>query len=399
MLKLASVYMSTQLNSIVHIDMDTFFVSVERLLDPKLKNRPVIVGGNPFGRGVVAGCSYEARAYGVHSAMPIRRAYQLCPQAVYLRGNYLYYSEYSRLITQILHELVPVTEKSSVDEFYIDLSHAERLKGSAYDWACEIQRTINGETQLPLSFGLAKNKLVAKVATTQKAKRTEHKHFEVERGHEREFLAPFPIRAMPGIGEVTEHTLLNYGILTIGQLAKTPTQALERTHGKTGRVLIDKANGIDHSPVTPTREQKSFSRETTFSEDTLEVDALLATLLSLASDLGADLRNAKQLASKFSLKLRYSDFTTVTRTINTSHTNSDQDIFHLARKLFLALWTRRIRVRLLGIEASHLLEDIEQHYLFAEEGEKQQIYRAFDVIRARYGTDTIGFAAAMASNG
>ena len=380
---------------IVHIDMDTFFVSVERLLDPKLKGRPVIVGGNPFGRGVVAGCSYEAREFGVHSAMPIRQAYQLCPKGIYLRGNYLYYSEYSKLITTILEEMVPQMEKSSVDEFYLDLSQTERLKGDTYRWAQEIQKTVNGETELPLSFGLAPNKLVAKVATTQRAKKTREKHFAVPQGSEREFLSPFPIRALPGVGEVTERVLLTYGILTIGQLAKTPSQALERTQGKFGRALIDKAKGIDHSMVAPTREQKSYSRESTFSEDMLDVESLLSRLLALASELGADLRAAKRIARNFTLKLRYADFTTITRSITTEHTSQDHLIYHLARKLFIACWTRRVRVRLLGIEATDLLDDLEQDLLFEDEGGNPELYKAFDLIRLKYGSEKVGFASAL----
>lgn len=387
--------MTDNKKQIVHIDMDTFFVSVERLLDPKLKGRPVIVGGNPFGRGVVAGCSYEAREFGVHSAMPIRQAYQLCPKGIYLRGNHLYYSEYSKLITTILGELVPQMEKSSVDEFYLDLSQCERLKGDTYRWAQEIQKTINGETELPLSFGLAANKLVAKVATTQRAKKVQEKHFAVPNGNERSFLSPFPIRALPGVGEVTERVLTTYGILTIGQLAKTPSQALERTQGKFGRALIEKANGIDHSIITPTREQKSYSRESTFSQDMMEIDQLFAQLLGLSSELGADLRAAKRVARKFTLKLRYADFTTITRSITTDHTNQDHLIYHLARKLFIGSWTRRVRVRLLGIEASDLLEDLAQDFLFEEEAGNPELYKAFDLIRLKYGSEKVGFASAL----
>ena len=245
------------------MDLDTFFVSVERLLDPALNKKPVIVGGTPTERGVVAGCSYEARAYGIQSAMPLRQAYRLCPTAVFMHGHYTHYGEYSKLVSEILNDLAPQIEKSSVDEFYLDLSGCQRLKGNAFAWAKEIQKTVNGETRLPLSNGLATNKLVAKVATTQVAKKDVSRAYVVSTGEESTFLAPLPIRAMPGIGEVTEQMLLTYGMHNIGQIAKTPLQLLQKLFGKTGKSLYEHANGIDYSSVIPSREQKSISRETT----------------------------------------------------------------------------------------------------------------------------------------
>jgi DNA polymerase-4 len=388
-------------SNIVHMDMDTFFVSVERVLDPSLKNRPVIVGGDPFGRGVVAGCSREARAYGVHSAMPIRRAYRLCPQAAYLHGNYVHYGEYSRVVTDLLRDLAPAVEKSSVDEFYIDLSRTERLHGSAYEWAQRMQQEIMGETELPLSLGLATNKLVAKVATTQVAKNNEAHHHRVEAGSERAFFAPYPIRALPGIGEKTEASLLPFGIRTLGELALTPVQLLERLYGKTGRALFEHSQGIDHAPVITTRDQKSYSREQTFMEDTLDLSRLFATLLALASQLADDLRQAAVLTEKITLKLRYSDFTTVTRTRTCSWTNQDQSIYKIVEKLFKELWTRRVRVRLLGIEASSLITDVEQHPLFTAttDGSDKKafdpLYTTFDHLRDKYGKRVIGFASAL----
>ena len=388
---------------VFHLDLDTFFVSVERLLDPKLRDRPVVVGGNPFGRGVVAGCSYEARAYGIHSAQPIRRAYRLCPQAVFLHGSYIHYAEYSKLVGEILRELAPVCEAASIDEFYLDLSATERLKGDTYRWAQEIQRTVHGETALPISGGLASNKLIAKVATTQVAKKvhretTNARHHFVERGREAAFLAPFEIRAMPGIGEVTEQKLLELGVRRIGQLAETPVPILSRFFGKTGRSLHERAHGIDHSPVRPGREQKSYSREQTFGEDTIEVQALFSTLLSLSSTLAADLRKAHLLTGKLTLKLRYSDFTTVTRSVTCSWTNLDLTIYRMAEKLFRALWTRRVRVRLLGLEATALLPDLEQDLLFTEPNTLDPIYPTIDQLRSKYGKSVIGFAGALTTS-
>ena len=385
-------------NSILHLDLDTFFVSVERLLDPALNKRPVIVGGNPFGRGVVAGCSYEARAYGVHSAQPIRRAYKLCPNAVYLHGSYIHYAEYSKLVREMLTELAPICQVSSVDEFFLDLSRTESLKGDTHRWAQEIRKTVCGETKLPLSCGLATNKLIAKVATTEVAKKGAARHFKVPDGEEAVFLSPLNIRALPGVGEVNETRLLELGILRIGQLAQTPLPILSRFFGrKAGNNLLERAQGIDHSIVLPTREQKSYSRERTFGEDTLEVEKLYSALLSLSSSLASDLRKAKLLTAKLTLKLRYSDFQTVTKSLTCSWTNQDQAIYRLAEKLFRALWTRRIRVRLLGIEATTLLEDFEQQFLFVEEQVDDPLYSAIDSIRSKYGKKLVGFASAIAS--
>jgi DNA polymerase IV len=385
-------------NQIVHLDLDTFFVSVERILDPKLENRPVIVGGNPFGRGVVAGCSYEARAFGIHSAMPIRRAYRLCPDAAFLNGSYMYYAEYSKLVREMLTEFAPICQAASVDEFYLDLSRTESLKGDTYRWAQAIRKEVSGETNLPLSCGLASNKLIAKVATTEVAKKGEARHFKVAGGEEAEFLSPFNIRALPGVGEVNEIKLMQIGVRRIGQLAETPVPILSRFFGrKAGSNLHERAQGIDHSVVLPTREQKSYSRSKTFGEDLMEPDKLYSELLSLSSQLASDLREAKLLTKKITLTLRYSDFSSFTKTITCSWINKDQEIYRLASKLFRELWTRRLRIRLLGLEANALLEDLEQQYLFQEEKAADPLYTAIDSIRDKYGKRSVGFAGAIAA--
>jgi DNA polymerase-4 len=377
---------------ILHIDIDVFFVSVERLLDPKLQKRPVIVGGKPHDRGVVAGCSYETRRYGVHSAMPLRQAYRLCPQATFLSGNYLHYGEYSRLTSEILSDLAPEVEKSSVDEFYLNLSNCERLKGNTFSWAEEIRKTVSGETDLPFSFGLASNKLVAKVATTQIAKKIPPKSFQVESGKESDFLSEMPVRAMPSIGEATEQALITYGMHHIGQIAKTPVQLLQRLFGKTGRRLHEYANGIDLSPVIQTREQKSISRENTFTEDTFEVDKIISTLHKLVTDLAEDLRSHAYLTRHISVKLRYSDFHTVTKSTTVTWTNSTQEIYTIAEKLLRSLWTRRIRIRLIGIEASDFIEDFSQLFLFGEEKQESKVDHIIDSLNQKYGTNSIKYA-------
>lgn len=383
-------------NRVLHLDLDTFFVSVERLLDPSLKNRPVIVGGNPHGRGVVAGCSYEARVYGVHSAQPSRLAFRLCPQAVFLHGNYLAYAQYSGIIGRMLKELAPICEPSSVDEFYLDLSHTDRLYGDTYLWAQKIRKEVCGETRLPLSCGLASNKLIAKVATSEIAKKSELRHFVVAEGEEAKFLSPFQIAALPGIGEVNEQHLRKLGVKRIGQLAQMPVPILTRFFGmKAGNNLHERALGIDYSLVRPSHVQKSYSREQTFSEDTLEVEKLYAALLSLSSSLAAELREKKLLTGKLSLKLRYSDFDTVTKTLSCSWTNQDQAIYKLAERLFRALLTRRVRVRLLGLYTETVLPNLEQQFLFDEEKD-DSLYTAIDSLRGKYGKRIVGFASAMA---
>lgn len=375
----------SQKREIVHMDLDTFFVSVERLLDPALHNRPVVVGGSPLERGVVAGCSYEARAFGVHSAMPLRSAFRLCPEAIFLRGHYQHYSEYSHLVTEILTDISPLVEKSSVDEFFIDLSGCERLKKNSYNWAQEIQKTIRGETRLPLSFGYAANKLVAKIATTQIAKRTTDRHYKVKSGDERSFLSPMPVIAMPGIGEVTSDNLHSYGMERIGQIAVTPQPLMIRLFGKSGKVMHEHSNGIDLRDVIPYEERKSISRENTFPEDTYDTEKVFARLHSLATELAEELRTTKIFARKIAVKLRYSDFHTVTTSQKLNCSNSDKVLSEVAEKLLRKLWTRRIRVRLIGIETSDFLDDLEQLYLFTEEVQNSKLDSVMDAIRSKYG--------------
>jgi len=378
---------------IAHFDLDTFFVSVERLLDPSLMNKPVVVGGNPHGRGVVAGCSYEARAYGIHSAQPIGQAFRLCPNAVFLRGNHPHYGEYSRRVYELLRDMTPVCEQASVDEFYVDLSGCERLAGNIYLWAQRIQQAIRDDTKLPISFGLGTSKLIAKIATSQVAKKGVVRHHEVPAGTERAFLAPLPIRAMPGIGAVMQKQLEALGIQRLGQLAELPAATLETRFGKTGLKLHRRANGIDSTPVITSRQQHGYSRERTFSSDTVDQQFLFAQLLALSSQLAADLRADNILAEKITLKLRYTDFQTYTRTHSCAWTNGDQAIYRVAEKLFTELYTRNRKVRLLGVEAHSLSSDIEQPQLFNEESAFDHVYSTIDSLKEKYGKNIIAFAA------
>lgn len=377
---------------LLHADMDTFFVSVERLMDPGLNDRPVIVGGSPFQRGVVAGCSREARRYGVHSAMPLRQAYQLCPQAVFLHPHFTHYAEYSERVTEIFTDAAPLVEKASIDEFYLDLSGCERaFRKSVFDWGKEMKRLVSGETGLPFTFGVARNKLVAKVATTVAKTAGD---LAVPAGMEELFLAPLAVRLLPGVGKVLEPELRAMGIRLIGDIARLPERMFVHIYGKSGRALHEHARGIDPTPVLPYRRQQSVGAEHTFDEDTLDVPAMLATLQRLAMRVGRDLRAHAFLTDTVTLKLRYADFVTQTKTLRCDYTNHDMRLYAVAEKLFRQLWTRRVRVRLLGISTTRFIDDIAQLYLFPDEEQKQErLYDAIDAIRMRFGRDAITFAA------
>lgn len=375
-----------------HVDMDTFFVSVERLMDPKLHNRPVIVGGSPFQRGVVAGCSREARLYGIHSAMPLRQAYQLCPQAVFLHPHFTHYAQYSERIAEIFIDAAPLVEKASIDEFYLDVSGCERaFRKNLFDWGKEMKRLIMGELGLPLTFGLAANKLVAKVATNVAKSIGD---LFVHPGTEAGFLAPQRIRLLPGVGKVMEPELHAMGIRLIGDIARIPERMFVHIYGKHGKSLHEHSRGIDHTPVVPYRKQKSCGAEHTFDEDTLNIPEMLATLQHLAMRVGRDLRRHAFLTDTITLKLRYADFVTQSKTLRCEYTNHDMAIYTIAEKLFRQLWTRRVRVRLLGISTTNFIEDVAQMYLFADEHKKQErLYDAIDVIQQKFGRDAITFAA------
>lgn len=382
----------SQPSLLYHIDMDTFFVSVERLMDAGLNNRPVIVGGSPFQRGVVAGCSREARVYGIHSAMPLRQAYQLCPQAVFLHPHFVHYAEYSERITEIFVDAAPLVEKASIDEFYIDVSGCERaFRKNLFDWGKDMKRTIMGELGLPLTFGLAKNKLVAKVATNVAKSIGD---LFVPPGTEQPFLAPHRIRLLPGVGKVMEPELHAMGIRLIGDIARIPERMFVHIYGKHGKSLHEHSRGIDFSPVVPYRKQKSCGAEHTFDEDTLNIQDMLATLQHLAMRVGRDLRKHTFLTDTITLKLRYADFVTQTKTLRCDYTNYDMQIYAVAEKLFRQLWTRRVRVRLLGISTTNFIEDVAQTYLFPDEHKKQErLYDAIDGIQKKFGRDAITYAA------
>jgi DNA polymerase-4 len=369
-----------QNRAIVHMDLDCFFVSVERLRDNRLFGKPVIVGGMSD-RGVVAACSYETRTYGVRSAMPMRMARKLCPDAIILRGDFEAYSKYSDGVTQLITERAPVVEKASIDEFYLDMTGMERFFGS-YQFASELRQTIQKETGLQISFGLSVNKTVSKVATNHVKPAGQ---YQVPYGEEKAFLAPMPVGKIPMIGTVTAQTLRNMGISQVGTLSQMPLRVLEKTFGKAGTMLWERANGIDFSPVVPYHEQKSLSKEMTFDKDTTDVDKLRRLLISMTEQLATDLRQKGQCTSCITVKVRYSNFDTHTRQQVLPATASDHLLFPVVLDLFEKLYDRRLLIRLIGLRFSKLLQGQEQLNLFDDSVKLAPLYQAIDRIRKKYG--------------
>lgn len=376
-----------------HLDLDAFFISVERILDPSLEGKPVIVGGDPKGRGVVAACSYEAREYGIHSAMPIRKAYQLCPDGIYLRGHYEEYVRFSRVVRKILEKYFPAVEQASIDEFYLDFSGCERIYGHPYFFASRIQVEIKHKAGLPCSIGIASNKFVAKVASDYA--KPGGITFVVP-GQEAEFLSPLPVEAMPGVGEVMKKELNTRGFYTIGQIAQTPKSYFSFIFGKYGEILHDHACGTGSTTFDINYEQKSISRETTYHTDTTDVEFIEKTLLELIEDAAHSLREENYLTRTIGIKLRYSDFVTITRTKTIREpTDNDKIIYSVARELFHKAYTRRVSIRLIGIHLSNFVLSVEQVSLFPSREEKERrILRIIDKLKSKFGEEIIKYGVA-----
>ena len=370
--------------SVVHIDLDTFFVSCERLLDSSLQGKPVLVGGTS-GRGVVAACSYEARRYGVHSAMPMRMAQMLCPEAIVIRGNSAIYSKFSDMVTDIVKEQSPLYEKSSIDEFYIDVTGMDKFFGT-YKWAQELRHKIINETGLPISFGLSTSKTVSKVATNE-AKPNNHRN--VPFGIEKPFLAPLAVKKIPMVGDQTYKTLLNMGVKYVKTLQEMPVELMDKVFGKNGIVLWKKAQGIDNSPVEPYHERKSISSSLTLEKDTIDIRQLKNILTSMAEKLTYYLRKGNKLTSCVTVTVRYSDFDTRTRQKRIPYTALDHTLIKTSIELFDQLYERRVLVRLVGVRFSHLLSGTYQMDLFEDTAEMVNLYQAMDRIRNRYGQNAI----------
>jgi DNA polymerase IV len=376
--------MNTTNRTVVHMDLDSFFVSVSRLENSALNGKPVLVGGNSD-RAVVAAASYEARAFGVHSAMPMKLARRLCPEAIIIRGDYEKYSQYSHTVTDIISESVPLYEKSSIDEFYIDLSGTDRFFGS-YQLATELRAKITRETGLPISFGMSQNKTVSKVATGEAKPNGQMK---IELGTERPFLAPLGIQKIPMIGEKTTSLLQSMGVYKVYTLQQMPPELLTNVLGENGLMIWKKANGVDASAVEPFWERKSISSEETFEQDTIDVARLKAVLVRMTEKLSFQLRNEQKLTACVTMKLRYSNFDTHTLQARVGYTCADHILIARVKELFEKLYQRRMLVRLIGVRFSHLVQGAHQINLFEDTEELINLYQAIDKMKRRFGEDKL----------
>ncbi len=379
-----SVSEANMMRSVVHMDLDTFFVSVERLGNSKLEGKPVIIGGMSD-RGVVSSCSYEARQFGVHSAMPMKMARTLCSEAIVIRGDMDAYSKYSRMVTDVIAEQAPVYEKASIDEHYLDITGMDRFFG-CMQWTSELRQRIMKETGLPISCGLSVNKTVSKIATGEAKPNGE---IEIPDGRVKPFLSPLSIRKIPMIGNKTFHLLRSMGIGTIGTLGEIPMEMMESLLGKNGMVIWKKANGIDSTPVVQYSERKSLGSERTFQRDTMDVAGLHDLLTSMVEKLAFQLRKEEKLTSIITVKIRYSNFDTHTLQKRVPYTSFDHVLMPITRELFGRLYQRRMLIRLVGVRLSGLIRGVQQLNLFEDTSEMVHLYMAVDKLRRRYGSDTI----------
>ncbi len=371
------------LRTIAHFDLDSFFVSVEYLSEPGLRGKPVIVGGQD--RGVVSTCSYEARAFGVHSGMSSSRAKQLCPQAIFVKGSYSEYSKYSRWVTQIIAEDAPLFEKASVDEFYLDLTGMEKYF-DPLQFTINLRERIIKETGLPISFGLASNKMMAKMATNAAKP---NGYLQIPHGAEQSFLAPLPVDDMPGVGESTKEVLQEMKLFTLGDVFNAGVDTLENRLGKSGADLWVRCKGIHTRPVSSFREAKSISSERTFSEDKIDTEFLLAELVRLTEKISFELRSDGKLAAIVTVKIRYPDFVTQSRQCSITATHADDEIIPVARELFAQLYKKGHPVRLLGVRLSGFEHTAIQADMFTDRERKDSLYKAIDNVKNRFGTKSV----------
>jgi DNA polymerase IV len=370
--------------SIIHMDLDAFFVAVERKKEPRLKGLPLIVGGSSR-RGVVAACSYEARKFGVHSAMPMYLAMQLCPDAKVIAGDMEAYSQHSHLVTEIIADKAPIFEKASIDEFYIDVSGMDRFFGT-FKWSVELRKKIMKESGLPISMALSVNKLVSKVATGEYKPNAEK---QIAAGTEKDFLAPLSIEKIPMVGKQTASFLYDMGVRTVATLRDMPLKFLTSAFGKNGIGLWNKAHGIDDSPVVSYSEQKSISTESTFDTDTIDVKKLKSILIAMVEKVAFQLREQKKLTSCITVKIRYSNFDTETKQIHISYTSSDHIILRVVQELFDKLYNRRMLIRLVGVRVSNLVHGNQQISLFDDTEEDINLYEAMDFIKHKHGVEKL----------
>lgn len=376
--------------NIIHIDQDAFFVSVEVRKRPDLFGKPIVIGGTSD-RGVVASCSYEARKFGIHAAMPARTAKLLCPHAIFLKGNMDEYSEASHEITDIIAERVPLFEKASIDEHYIDMTGMDRFFG-CMKFASELRQTIIKETHLPISFGLSVNKTVAKVVTNECKPDGQ---MEITYPEVRPFLNPLAVNKIPGIGAATYHKLSEMGVRKIQTLAEIPQEMMFKIFGKNGLSLWQKANGIDFSPVVPYRERKSIGTQTTFENDSMDVFKMKSILNAMVTSLTYELRSQQKLTACITVTIRYSNFETVTQQARIPYTALDSFLIAKAQDLFKKLYAKRMLLRLIGVKFSHLVTGFEQIGLYSTAEEEYSLYQAMDKVRAHYGVKSVVKACAM----
>lgn len=376
------------MRTIFHLDLDAFFVSVERILDPKLNGKPVIVGGDPkYGRGVVAACSYEARQFGLQSAMPIRTAYKLCPHGIYMHGHGDEYTRFSKAVKNILEQYAPLTEQASIDEFYLDMTGTQRMYGSMFAFASLIQKEIWDKLQLPCSIGIGSNKTVAKIGSDC-MKPTGITY--ILPGMEKEFLAPMPVETIPGVGKVMKQSLNARGIYRIGDITKLPSDYFGTAFGKYGIDLWRKAHGEGTEYLTIQRTRKSISRENTFGNDVTSEEELKNNLFFLTGKVCQSLRNKGWEASTVDIKLRYTDFQTLTRSKTIKPSDDDKIIFETAWNLMKKARTRRVGVRLIGVGVTNFSPLNEQEYLFEDyEVKRKKMLRAVTRVRDKFGYESL----------
>lgn len=369
---------------IVHFDLDSFFVSVEILLDPSLKGKPVIVGGSAE-RGVVSTCSYEARKFGVHSAMPMKTAMRLCPQAIVIRGSGSEYSKYSRIVTEIIASKVPLFEKASIDEFYCDLTGMDKFFGVS-QYTRELRESIIRETGLPISCGLASAKFIAKMATNEAKP---NGFLEVQNGREKDFLWPMGIEKVNGVGKQGEQQLKNFGLYTLGDVARTSQEVMEKYFGKWGESLWRKSQGIGSTTIETDWEQKSMSHENTFHDNQTNPDFLFSEIVRLTEKTAYDLRQDEKLTGCITIKIRYSDFETTSKQEAIDYSSLDDRLIAKAKDIFEKHYQKGRPVRLLGVRFSQLIPFTMQMDLFNNSQEKLNLYKAVDDIKDRFGSKLV----------
>jgi len=379
---------------IAHFDLDSFFVSVEFIRDPSLKGKAVIVGGSKE-RGIVTTCSYEARKFGVHSAMPMATAMRLCPQAIVVKGTYSEYSRYSKWITRIIASKAPLFEKASIDEFYIDITGMDKFF-NPLQWTIDLRELIINETGLPISFGIARNKMIAKMATNEAKP---NGFLQVPLGKEKEFLASLELNKIPGVGEQTNQVLQYNGFKYIRDIHNSNPEKLEKLLGKWGVDLWHRVQGTHHSTISSYHASKSISTENTFEENITDINKLMSEIVRMTEKIAFELRKDEKVAGCVTVKLRYPDLETTSRQTSIANTNADDEIIPVAKNLFHKLYKKGQPIRLLGVRLSDLTNDAVQANLFQNIERKNILYKAIDDVKNRFGSNSVNRASGKSNRG